>query len=202
MNDAPLMAAYAELRALLADPNVPEGVTAACFRLSECQTKLFCTVPDGYRAEERPKRVEYAGTFDGKVWGLRFEPSNFLCELLAALRASEWPRVLVLVHDVLPPNRGDGIQLVSIAHPTGTETLREDINPQSTEKIEIELGTLPLLAALDSPETAFGPYAGKSLWELCKLAAAQIRALEAENHDLRDDITIMGNVLDDYEGRR
>jgi hypothetical protein len=29
---------------------------------------------------------------------LRLEPSNFLCELLTALRAFEWPKVLVLVH--------------------------------------------------------------------------------------------------------
>ncbi len=97
----------------------------------------------------------------------------------------------------------DGVSLVSLAHPHAAETTREDINPQSTETIEIELGLLPLLAALDSPAEAFGPYAGKSLGELCRLAAAQIRALEAENEDLRTDITIMGNVLDDYAyGRR
>jgi hypothetical protein len=36
---------------------------------------------------------------------LRLEPSNLLRELLAALRALEWPRVLVLVHDALSDGR-------------------------------------------------------------------------------------------------
>lgn len=96
----------------------------------------------------------------------------------------------------------DGVSLMSIEHPAGPETTRQDINPQSTETIEIELGLLPLIAALESPEKVFGPYAEKSLRELCKLAAAELRALETENQDLRTDITIMGNVLDDYANGR
>jgi hypothetical protein len=99
MNDAPLMAAYAELRSLLADPRCPEGVYAACLRLSDIQTKLFCSVSDSYRTEDGAKRVENAGALN---LGMRLEPSNFLRKLLAALRAFEWPRVLVLVHDALP----------------------------------------------------------------------------------------------------
>ena len=94
INDAPLMQAYEELRALLADPCVPEGVISACLRLSECQTKLFCTHVDGHRARDRAGGTESGAL--GKT--LRLEPSNLLSELLAALRAFEWPRVLVLVH--------------------------------------------------------------------------------------------------------
>jgi hypothetical protein len=103
MNDAPLMEAYAELRALLADPLVPEGVVSACLRLSECQTKLFCSVPEGLRAGDRTDGANDTRTFDVDAGVLRLEPSNFLCELLAALRAFEWPRVLVLVHEATSP---------------------------------------------------------------------------------------------------
>jgi hypothetical protein len=98
MNDVPLMAAYEELRSLLANPCVPEDVARACLRLSECQTKLFCTVPEGYRTGDWANRIENAGASDFKGWGLRLEPSNLLRELLAALRAFEWPRVMILVH--------------------------------------------------------------------------------------------------------
>lgn len=103
MNDSPLMEAYEELRSLLADPSVPEGVVSACLRLSECQTKLFNTVPEGHRTRDWSNWVENPGTLDGNVFGLCLEPSNFLRELLAALRTSEWPRVLVLVHDAVAP---------------------------------------------------------------------------------------------------
>ena len=100
MSDASLMEACAELRALLANPNTPEGVVSACLRLSEYQTKLFCTVPESYRAADRSSEpVEHPGAFDRDKWSLRLEPSNLLRELLAALLASEWPRVIVLVHD-------------------------------------------------------------------------------------------------------
>jgi|SRR5277367_1195985 len=101
MNDAPLMEAYAELRFLLANPSVPEGVVAACRGLSQHQTKLFCTVPEGYRTGDWAKRVENAGAFDGDGWGLRLEPSYLLSELIAALRAFEWPRVFVLIQDAI-----------------------------------------------------------------------------------------------------
>jgi hypothetical protein len=81
MDDAPLMEAYAELRALLANPSVPEGVVSACRGLSECQTKLYCVVPEGSGAGNRTKGVEDAGAFNLDVRGLRLEPSNFLREL-------------------------------------------------------------------------------------------------------------------------
>jgi hypothetical protein len=98
MDDTLLMEAYAELRALLANPTVPEGVVSACRRLSECQIKLFCTVPEGLGAGNRTKAVDDSRTFDLDSGGLRLEPSNFLRELLTALRAFEWSKVLVLVH--------------------------------------------------------------------------------------------------------
>jgi hypothetical protein len=113
MNDAPLMEAYEELRTLLAHPSVPERVVSACMGLSQFQTKLFCTVPDrtgpyrtvpdGYRAGDWSKGFEDTGALDGDGWGLRLEPSNFLRELLAALRAFEWPKVLVLIHETCSP---------------------------------------------------------------------------------------------------
>jgi hypothetical protein len=90
------MKAYQELRALLANPDVPERVYTACLGLSNFQTKLFCSVSDSYWTEDGASRIEHAGTLDGEM---RLEPSNFLCELLAALRAFEWPRVVVLVHE-------------------------------------------------------------------------------------------------------
>jgi hypothetical protein len=99
MNDAPLMEAYAELRALLHNPCIPEGVTQACLSLSQHQTKLFCTVPDGYPTLDWAELAAPSEALDLNVWGLCLEPSNFLCELIAALRTSEWPRVLILIHD-------------------------------------------------------------------------------------------------------
>jgi hypothetical protein len=48
MNDAPLMTACEELGALLRDPRVPDDVRAARLRLSQCPTKVFCIVPEGY----------------------------------------------------------------------------------------------------------------------------------------------------------
>jgi hypothetical protein len=91
------MKAYAELRTLLENPELPEGVKSACLRLSEHQTKLFCTVPDGCGAWDGAELTGLAAAPDLNVRGLRLEPSNFLCELLTAVRASEWPRVFVLI---------------------------------------------------------------------------------------------------------
>ncbi len=74
-NDDPLMQAYEELRTLLAA--APREVIANCLRLSRHQTKLFISVLG-----------------DGPM---RIEPSNFLNELLASLRASNWWYVGVLM---------------------------------------------------------------------------------------------------------
>jgi hypothetical protein len=102
MNDsAPLMAAYAELRTLLHNPSVPERVLSACLSLSQHQTKLFVTVPEGGAATDGAELAGLPGAPNLDVWGLRLEPSNFLGELIAAIRAAEWPRVLVLIHDAI-----------------------------------------------------------------------------------------------------
>jgi PHD/YefM family antitoxin component YafN of YafNO toxin-antitoxin module len=90
VNDAPLIAALSELGSLLSDPDIPEGVVLATSRLSECQTKLFRTHFHCHRTGQRE---------GGAFFSYSLEPSDFLRELLAAVRAFEWPRVLVLVHD-------------------------------------------------------------------------------------------------------
>jgi len=89
INDAPLLATYAELRGLLAADHVPEGVKLAALRLGECQKKLFCFVGTPNPA---------LGAVDLSP-GLH--PSDLLCELIQALRALDWPRFIVLVHDAL-----------------------------------------------------------------------------------------------------
>jgi hypothetical protein len=99
INAAPLMEAYAELRTLLENPDAPKGVKLACLRLSQHQTKLFCTVPDGCGTGNKTELTDLSRTPDVNCWGLRLEPSNLLCELITAMRASEWPRVFVLVHE-------------------------------------------------------------------------------------------------------
>ena len=95
MNDASLMAAYTELRSLLDADHVPEGVKLALPRLSECQSKLFCTYFHGLGTST-------TGAADG---GIGFEPSDFLKELLTAAGALDWPRVFVLIHSVLPETK-------------------------------------------------------------------------------------------------
>jgi hypothetical protein len=97
IDDAALQQADAELRSLLARPDVPEEVLSACLSLSECQHKLFLSMPNGYRTGDWSKLVDDAGTFNRDGWPLRLEPSNLLRELIAALRAFEWPKVLILI---------------------------------------------------------------------------------------------------------
>jgi hypothetical protein len=93
--NAPLITALQELGALLSDPGVPPGVVLAASSLSECQTKLFGTHHEGHGATDGAKSIDDSWTLDGS---LRLEPSDLLCELLAAFRAFEWPKVLVLIH--------------------------------------------------------------------------------------------------------
>ena len=92
------MEAYAELRALSEAEHVPPWVKSTLLGLSEHQTKLFVTVPD--RSSDRSPGFTGARTADRE--SIRLEPSNFLRELLAACRALEWPKVLVLVHSLSP----------------------------------------------------------------------------------------------------
>jgi hypothetical protein len=61
MNDAPLMAAYVELRELVNADHTPPWVKAACLSLSLHQTKLFCTVPEGIGQRMGPSRLTIPG---------------------------------------------------------------------------------------------------------------------------------------------
>jgi hypothetical protein len=100
------MAAYAELRELVGADHTPPRVKATCLGLSQHQTKLFCTVLESNGAKDGAEPIDDARTPDGQgevIVGLRLEPSNFLLELLAAMRALEWPKVLVLIHGLTPP---------------------------------------------------------------------------------------------------
>jgi hypothetical protein len=99
LKDDALQIAYAELRRHVADPICPEWVKSSCLRLSEIQTKLFVTVPNCSAANDGTETVQNAGAPDGRI---RLEPSDFLCELLAAMRALDWPRVHILIHGALP----------------------------------------------------------------------------------------------------
>ena len=85
MNDTALMAAYAELREIVLGPNIPEGVLDACCDLSQHQTKLFVTT------------FSLDTALANEVCEMHIVPSNFLNKLLAALRASEWFEVLLLI---------------------------------------------------------------------------------------------------------
>ena len=110
LNDATLMVAYAELRELVDADHTPPRVKAACLGLGKHETKLFCTVLESNRAKDGAEPIDDARTPDGQgevIVGLRLEPPNFLLELLAALRALEWPKVLVLIHGLKPPKNAD-----------------------------------------------------------------------------------------------
>ena len=167
-------------------------------------------------ADQERNRPDNASTIRKDAADLREK----LAQSWGVAASSDLQRTLALVERIAGVIEGnDGVQLVSIEHPTEAEQNyldRLDINPQSTETIEIELGSLAILnrlaqwAALKNGEniiidgidlTNINNW-GDCLHDLLVDTIAQIRALEAENQDLRTDITIMGNVLDDYAGRR
>ena len=102
MNDASLMAAYAELHSLMDAEHVPR-VKTALLSLSQRQTKLFCTVLESIGAADGSRLAHNAKTLYGDGNGLRLEPSNFLSELLAAMRTLEWPKVVILIHGLASP---------------------------------------------------------------------------------------------------
>jgi hypothetical protein len=87
LNETPLMEAYERLRTLAYAQHVPPWIKDALFGLSDCQHKLFVTV---FVQESA------LGAADGYI---RFEPSNFLSELILAITALDWPRVMVLIHE-------------------------------------------------------------------------------------------------------
>jgi hypothetical protein len=91
MNDAPLLSALRELGDRLSAVDVPQGVIATFPSLCDLQVKFFTTVLEKDAAA-------CPGTADCVM---RLEPSDLLLECLAAVRAKEWPQVLVLIHDAL-----------------------------------------------------------------------------------------------------
>jgi hypothetical protein len=92
MNDAPYHQKADELLAILAADHVPEEVKLAVPRLSDCHNKLFCMVGEPSVGKGKIPPGIY--------------PSNFLCELVDAMKLSEWPRVLSLVGLCLAADAG------------------------------------------------------------------------------------------------
>lgn len=110
LNDASLLAALRELGDRLSAVDVPERVVETIPRLSDCQTKLFTTVV-----------VQGAATVLGAADGImRLEPSDLLLEMLAAVRASEWPRFIVLVHGAV-----SDLSPVSLHHNSARREVRD-----------------------------------------------------------------------------
>jgi DprA-like N-terminal HHH domain len=89
LNDAPYRQKATELLTLLEADHVPPWVKLMVPRLSECHNKLFVQIgePDRARRANDPLPGIY--------------PSNLLCELVEAIRALDWPKVRILVHDAL-----------------------------------------------------------------------------------------------------
>lgn len=86
-----------ELRLLLQSDHIPPRVKSACLCLSKDQKKLFAWVP------------EIDGTSGTPALLPGLHASDFLCELLKALRALDWPQVIVLVHDAFPDADSSGM---------------------------------------------------------------------------------------------
>jgi hypothetical protein len=85
VGERPYQEKVTELLGLLDESHVPPRIKAAVPRLSEAHNKLFVMVGEPCVAT----RADYLrpGIY----------PSNLLCELVEAIRALEWPRVLSLV---------------------------------------------------------------------------------------------------------
>jgi hypothetical protein len=79
-----------ELIRLINADHVPPGIKSAVSRFSECQTKLFCWM------------VKVEPAFGATEHHSSFEASNFLCELVEAARAFDWPRVIRAIHRECP----------------------------------------------------------------------------------------------------
>lgn len=89
VNDHLYIEKATELLTLLEADHVPPWIKLLVPRLSECDRKLFVMVMQSDLA---------LGT-DSQPPGLY--PSNLLCELVEAVRAFEWPKVRILVHNAL-----------------------------------------------------------------------------------------------------
>ena len=79
-----------ELGNLLSANDCPGEVVDAASGLLQSPDKLFWFVPKGDLAIRAPNL------------GAGLQPSDLLLELVQAVRALEWPKVLVLIHRALP----------------------------------------------------------------------------------------------------
>lgn len=110
IDDAILLAALGELGNFLSAMDVPEGVIATFPSLSDLQTQFFTTVL-------YPNAAADPGAADGFM---RIEPTNLLLECLAAARAKDWPRFIVLVHGAV-----SGLSQMSLHHNSARREVRD-----------------------------------------------------------------------------
>jgi hypothetical protein len=119
MNDGPYLAKVAELLAALEGEHVPPWIKETVPRLSQVHNKLFVMIGEpnpALRADYLPPGIY---------------PSNLLCELVTAVRAFEWPKVGVLVHDALSESRGFSEQSVG-------RTLLPSQHPENPESAPVD----------------------------------------------------------------
>lgn len=82
------------LRGFLQAQHVPPRIKEACLCLSEHQLKLFRWIPNTQGTIDAGAFDPFAGLY----------ATDFLNELVAAFRAFDWPRVIVLVHGLSSDN--------------------------------------------------------------------------------------------------
>jgi hypothetical protein len=87
LNDHLYREKVAELLGLLEGDHVPPRVKLAVPSLSKCHNKLFVMV-------SKPSPALRADYLEPGIY-----PSDLLCKLVEAIRALEWPQVLVLIHE-------------------------------------------------------------------------------------------------------
>lgn len=85
-----------ELQRLIEADHVPIWVKAEASVLGQIPFKLF------HRVYESKFAIGTPNLLPG------FHASNLLCELIQAVRALDWPRVVVLVHDASSNSEGNG----------------------------------------------------------------------------------------------
>lgn len=172
MNDALLLAALRELGDCLSAVDVPAGVVETFPSLSELQVKFFTTV-----LEKDPTAI--AGAPDCVM---RLQPTDLLLECLAAARAKEWPRFIVLVHDALSGDRRSIPDMKQgLADLREVFRLAEELDPD----ILVELGQLirsgtPLLAAHIDPVSASSTADVVVLYKVTDQVDAYLAALRAK----------------------
>lgn len=100
-NDKSLLAALRELGDCLSAVDVPQGVIETFPSLSDLQTQLFTTVFVQELASGTADLISH------------LQPTDLLLKMLAAARAGDWPRFLVLVHNATASSLLELAQLVA-----------------------------------------------------------------------------------------